>query len=497
MMHERTQEDLPFDSSETAAGVAEGRAVPSRFTLKRLLGRGSCGAVHEALLNLPEGGTLPVALRISEDQDQEIGAQLRQWVETAAGKSWPHIALPREFVASSAGRILVYDFLPGASLSELLRRTRRIGRPVTLELVVELLSQALEGLKCLAEQSPALLHRSIKPSNLHVGQNGQVTLLDLGIFNAALLPGNRSRGLAVSGTLPYLSPEQLNEPVKLTSAADLYALGTVAYEMLAGRPLFDGSTARREFEIRAGFGVKEKLAALEQSYPGVEACLKPALAVNPKDRYASAEVWLAALAPSRSDRGRQELARWAGELLALSDPGLPTRATGSTTAATTQVTARAVSVRDGAARDVSARDGAVGAVVSGASSVRGTAQGAVASAASPVVSSVRVSAGATQRSVDVPVPARSPARTSGVRQPSVSSAYGTRPAVGGVEASPSVPSIPAAPAASPVKVGVVLASLLMAMAALWYADQGGPMARVPSNKPVDQALHVSERIKSP
>lgn len=522
MIQERPQDELPVYPKEspptqTAETVAEGGALPTRFSLTRVLGRGSCGTVHEGLLMLPDGQRKPVALRVCEDSDPAEGGALRQWVESVATQNWAHVALPREFVAGSAGRILVYELLQGASLAELLRRARRIGKPLTTGLVAEVLSQALDGLRVLHEQAPALIHRSIKPSNLHIGRNGEVHLLDLGVTNASLLPGNRSRGLAVTSTLPYLSPEQLSEPVKLTPAADLYALGTVAYEMLAGRPLFDGSTARREFEIRAGFGVHEKLAGLEQAWPGVSQWLAPALAAAPKDRYLSADAWLERLAPLRSAQSRSELAAWTDALLALPEVSMPSRAGVSPTQAAT-----------GAGAPALGQGLSAGIPIPGTSSTAALPPPRPAEQKTGVVPPVRASGAETSkastgtaagvaRRTEAHTSTKTASRTSGVRQPAISSAYGTpSPSTSSSVAQPKPPARPAQtkvsqakgapakttpaqaqtqppqPPASPVKLGVVVASLLMALAALWYADQGGPMARGSSNQSVDHALNPAE-----
>jgi len=229
-----------------------------RFHLERMIGRGGTGEVHEAQLYLADGGEKRVAVKILRDTPREESGRLRRFVDHVAPLAHPNVSLPMEFIASSAGRVLVYEYHEGLSLIEVMRRLKRKGRPLPMVLALEIITQALEGLVFLHKiefEGMPVLHESIKPSNLFIGTDGGVKVLDAGLMNPMASPEGRSKGLAVINVLPYLAPEQLAELPKSTQRTDLYSLGTIAYELLAGRLLFDGSAARRELEIRVGFGV--------------------------------------------------------------------------------------------------------------------------------------------------------------------------------------------------------------------------------------------------
>lgn len=310
-----------------SSGVAE----QTRFSLVKLLGKGGTGDTHEAQIQQADGSLKRGVVKVLAEHPEDEPGRLRALVERLRHVEQAQLILPREFVPSSAGRVLIYDYYAGLSVLEMQRRLKRLGRPLSTGMAVEVLVQALEGLQALHTQQPPVFHLSVKPSNVHVGRAGVVRLLDAGVLNPQATAQNRNRGLAVMNTLPYLAPEQLADTYKPQAATDLYALGTVGYELLAGRPLFDGSAARRELEIRVAFGVQDKARALDSTHPGMTAILARVLAANPKDRYESAEAFYQALLPLREAGAAEKLAALIQELEAMPERPLTASAPEATT----------------------------------------------------------------------------------------------------------------------------------------------------------------------
>lgn len=113
----------------------------------------------------------------------------------------------------------------------------RVTRPVNWDRLAHVLPQLLEALAVL--HGHGLVHRDLKPGNIMVRRDGAVKLLDFGVL-AELGPSRLDDGQEVLGTVGYMAPEQLSGGPP-TSASDLYALGALLFELISGRPVFDGT----------------------------------------------------------------------------------------------------------------------------------------------------------------------------------------------------------------------------------------------------------------
>jgi serine/threonine-protein kinase len=151
-------------------------------------------------------------------------AALHDYGEVAAGESGP------EQLA-----YLVMELVEGESLSDLLARERRLGVDRTLDV----LQQTAAALA--AAHAAGVVHRDVKPGNILVGSDGIVKITDFGIaWSASSVPLTQTG--QVVGTAHYLSPEQAAGS-KAGPASDVYALGMIGYECLAGRRAFDGENS--------------------------------------------------------------------------------------------------------------------------------------------------------------------------------------------------------------------------------------------------------------
>lgn len=219
--------------------LTPGLLLSDRYRLTSRIAVGGMGEVWAAE-DTRLARTVAVKILKSElTSDPEFVDRFRSEARITASLNHPGIAQVHDYgeVASIAGgprdtAYLVMELVTGEPLSAVLARTPRLSVPRTLDV----LEQAGEALQ--VAHARALVHRDIKPGNILITPSGQVKITDFGIAKVAhQVPVTRS-GM-VMGTAQYLSPEQAsgNEAVP---ASDVYALGVVAYECLAGRRPFGG-----------------------------------------------------------------------------------------------------------------------------------------------------------------------------------------------------------------------------------------------------------------
>src|SRR5919198_3438391 len=128
---------------------------------------------------------------------------------------------------------LVMEYVEGEPLHHVLGRVGRLAPQRGMDLT----AQAADALQ--AAHDRGIIHRDVKPGNLLVRPNGKLVLTDFGIARSAMT-GNLTQVGAVLGTASYVSPEQATGTGNITPASDVYSLGVVAYQCLAGRRPFEG-----------------------------------------------------------------------------------------------------------------------------------------------------------------------------------------------------------------------------------------------------------------
>jgi eukaryotic-like serine/threonine-protein kinase len=193
-------------------------------------------------------------------------------------------------------------FIAGESLRDRLTREGQL----SVDEAVRIAAEVAEALGYAHTQG--VVHRDIKPENILLSE-GHAILADFGIaraVNATASARLTETGLAL-GTLAYMSPEQAAGEANMDGRSDIYALGCVLYEMLAGQPPFTGSTAQ---SIRARHAVDPvpSLRTVRSTVTrGLEAVIQRALSKVPGDRFASAEEFAAALSSGHTSRGGDRL----------------------------------------------------------------------------------------------------------------------------------------------------------------------------------------------
>jgi len=268
--------------------------IPSQIGRYRLLeeiGSGGFGRVFRA-----EHVDLGMVRAVKVATDQEFIRQLRREGIVLARLHHPHIVEVHDSDFSHDPPYIVMEYVEGGDLRKLLERG-----PVPVERAVQIMLDVLEALE--HAHSEGVIHRDIKPSNILLDKNDRAKVSDFGLgriieeasmsaaMGRSMLSGSEAASSLISGTLRYMSPEQLEprllEGGELDHRSDLYSLGVVFYEMLTGvlpvglRPLlpseerpeipagFDEvflkcTTGRRERRYESACAVAEALAAIQQ-----------------------------------------------------------------------------------------------------------------------------------------------------------------------------------------------------------------------------------------
>jgi len=219
-----------------------GGVLASRYEIRALLGRGGMGEVYEAADRHLDRTVAVKVLRPELAADRRFLARFRREARTAAGLGHPGIVAVHD-IAESDGRVfIVMELVPGITLGQLARREG----PMDPARAARLVAGAADALAHAHDRG--VVHRDVSPGNIMVTPSGEVKVLDFGIARAARGSGAARSGSDAHGTLAYVAPEQANGGGG-DQRADVYALGAVLYELLAGRPPFEGASTREVADL--------------------------------------------------------------------------------------------------------------------------------------------------------------------------------------------------------------------------------------------------------
>lgn len=250
-----------------------GTLIGARYRLDRRLAAGGMGVVwvaHDELLGRP------VALKVLHQSvaDEDRRRRFRAEARAAARLSHPGVVAVYDYGEDADVTYLAMELVDGESLHEVLRRRGSLSPDETMQIVAQAASALADA------HAHGLVHRDIKPANLLVAPNGTVKVTDFGIARAVDMTTATLDG-SVLGTVAYMSPEQIRGE-RVGAASDVYSLGVVAYEALAGvRPF----PAEESITVALSHlhdpvpplpgGIPVPVAALVQSMLGKEPEVRP------------------------------------------------------------------------------------------------------------------------------------------------------------------------------------------------------------------------------
>ncbi len=249
------------ESGQTTRGVVGGTKLFGRFTLQKVLGRGGMGVVwlakDERLDRLVALKLVPESVSFDASAQEDLKRETRKSLLL----THPNIVRIFDFVEDEHSAAISMEYVDGATLSSL--RVRKPNKCFEVEEIAPWVTSLCDALS-YAHQSASMVHRDLKPANLMVNSRAELKITDFGI--ACTLRDSMSyvSVRTSSGTLNYMSPQQLlgEDP---SASDDIYAVGATLYEMLSSKPPFyGGDVASQVREVvaptitqrRAKFGIK-------------------------------------------------------------------------------------------------------------------------------------------------------------------------------------------------------------------------------------------------
>ncbi len=205
-----------------------------RYQLEQTLGTGGMAIVYKAKDLMLERYVAVKALREDFSQDVAFRERFRQEAKAAANLSHPNIVTVHDFGLDQKHLFIVMEYMPGTDLKTLIKQKERFSVSEALELMI----QACSGVGYA--HRAGLVHCDIKPHNMLVTPEGRLKVTDFGIARALSTISPDERSEVVWGSPHYFSPEQASG-LPPSPASDVYSLGVILYEMLAGRLPFIAS----------------------------------------------------------------------------------------------------------------------------------------------------------------------------------------------------------------------------------------------------------------
>ncbi len=267
-----------------------------RYRILSRLGTGGMGEVYRALAVGPDGVEKPVAVKLVREDLLGHGELVRLFVEEAKVSfvlTHPNVVQTYEMGQVDEHFFLVMEFVDGTSLASVLYYcTAKLNQPMPAPFALYVTSQVVRGLdyahtlKDHGGNALGIVHRDVSPSNVLISWDGQVKVADFGLAKSALRKMETQAG-GIKGKLAYMAPEQL-QGEEVDARADIFSLGIMMYEMLAGRNPYgdlDEITLGRRL-TRKTF---EPLGAMAPHLDSrITALVDRCLAEEPGDRFATA-----------------------------------------------------------------------------------------------------------------------------------------------------------------------------------------------------------------
>ncbi len=259
------------------------RALASRYKVERVLGEGGMATVYLAM-DLKYHRSVAVKVMRPELASTMGADRFLREVEIAARLTHPHILSMYESGEADGLLYYVMPYVEGETLRDRIHRETQLPVEDALKIAREV-SEALAY-----AHDHGVIHRDIKPANILLG-GGHAMVADFGIARAVSNTTTESltqTGLAV-GTPHYMAPEQAMGDREVDARADIYAVGALLYEMIAGEPPFTGPTAQAIVARSLTENPRSLTNSRTNLMPDVDQVAMKALAKSPADRYQTAK----------------------------------------------------------------------------------------------------------------------------------------------------------------------------------------------------------------
>ena len=275
-----------------------GQIIKDRYKILELLGEGGMAFVYKAEDKQLKRMVAIKTLKPNYVQQETFVERFKREAQTVANLNHPNIVQIFDWGIEEEP-FFVMEYIEGNTLTSIIARKKTI----SISDILFIGAQVSDGLQ--AAHNRGLVHRDIKPGNIMITPGGKVKVTDFGIVSLQNEDSDITKTGSILGTSSYISPEQAQgKPVSVES--DLYSLGTVMYELITGRPPFEGdtpiATATKHLTEKP-----KKLSIYRKDIPkGLENAVLKLLHKYPRDRYKNAEDLRAVLLQQRRQLQAQE-----------------------------------------------------------------------------------------------------------------------------------------------------------------------------------------------
>ena len=260
-----------------------GRLLDNRYEILEVIGTGGMAVVYKARCHRLNR---LVAIKILKDdlgEDEEFRRRFHAESQAVAMLSHPNIVSVYDVSTSDEADYIVMELIDGISLKQYMEKKGVLNWKETLHFAIQI-AKALDH-----AHSRGIIHRDIKPHNVMVLKNGSVKVADFGI--ARVMSKSNTLTKEALGSVHYISPEQAKGG-NVDNRSDLYSLGVVMYEMMTGRPPYDGETPV-SVAIQHINGKPVMPSTLNPNIPGgLEQIIMKTMDQDPNQRYTSAQALL-------------------------------------------------------------------------------------------------------------------------------------------------------------------------------------------------------------
>ena len=269
-----------------------GRLLDNRYEILEVLGTGGMAVVYKARCHRLNRLVAIKILKDDNKDDEDFHRRFHAESQAVAMLSHPNIVAVYDVSTSVMADYIVMELIEGITLKQYMEKKGILNWKETLHFAMQI-AKALEH-----AHSKGIVHRDIKPHNIMVLKNGSVKVMDFGI--ARMISRGNTLTKEALGSVHYISPEQARGG-RVDDRSDIYSLGVVMYEMMAGRPPYDGESPV-SVAIQHINGGAALPSVLNPNIPGgLEQIIMKAMAHNVSDRYPSATRMLADMDEFRKD----------------------------------------------------------------------------------------------------------------------------------------------------------------------------------------------------
>jgi len=285
----------PATKTDTADANQSSRNIGPYKVIGRL-GKGGMAEVLLTIQNDEHFKRLVVVKRVLtelEEEDEQFIKMFLDEARLAARLNHPNVVQTYEVGQDGASPFLAMEFLDGQSLNVLQRRTHSLGRKIPVEVALKIFYDVIDGLHYAHElkdfdgKTLGVIHRDVTPSNIFIKYDGTTKLVDFGIAKSTTNKEKTKAGM-LKGKMAYMAPEQFKD-APITRTVDLWAMGIVMWETLAGERLFRG---KNDFDTVQAVMKREipKLSQKRTDVPAeIDALIAKALERDSSKRFATGE----------------------------------------------------------------------------------------------------------------------------------------------------------------------------------------------------------------